>query len=121
MNNKKEQDMSKTTIIIITFIILVILTFWLGGFRFSTAYLIGRNIPFDKLDEIKCVWKYSGGYSIGYDGFNKKDCKITNDTLYLYDKPVAKTISLVSRFLIDDYELTIKSFDGKNITYYVSK
>ena len=116
----------KKNLICIAIILLPILIFWLGRFRFTKDYLIVRDIPFEKIDNIKCdFWKDCGGYYITGHNFLEvdkyKNWEIKNDTLYIKEKPVAKTISLIHRCLINDYTLTIQSLDDTKIGYYVSK
>ena len=118
--------MKKKNIIIITVILLPILIFWLGGFHFSKHYVIGRNVPFKKANQIR-LWKDAGGSIItGVDFFDlPKNCcnekwEVKKDTLYFAKKPVAKVISIVHRGFID-YELTIQSFDGQKTGSYISK
>jgi len=118
--------MKKKNIIITIIILLPILIFWLGRFHFSKHYVIGRNVPFQKANQIS-LWKDAGGaIIIGIDFFDlPKSCRnekweIKKDTLYFAEKPVAKITSLVHRCFID-YELTIQSFDGQKIGSYISK
>ena len=113
----------KKLIIITIFLLLIPIFWWLGRFRFSNDYLIVRDIPFEKINKIKCgFWKQSGGYHIiDFMEFDEDNyCKIKNDTLYIAGKPEAKVISLIHRCLINDYDLTVQSFDGQ-IGYYTSK
>ena len=113
--------MKKKTIIA-AIILLPVLIFCLGGFHFSDHYIIGQDIPFEKISKIHCgFWKYSGGYGTeDFLEFNGNYCKIKNDTLYINEKPEAKVIGLVHRCIIGDYKLTIQSFDGQK-GFYVSK
>lgn len=116
----------KTRILIIVSAIIVmqVLIFWVGGFHFSKSYLIGRNIPPEKIERINCdFWKENGNDRVlEYDflEFDKTACLIEGDTLYIGGKPAAKAVSLVHRCFID-YELTIQSFDGLKTGSYVSK
>lgn len=114
----------KKIYIILAIILTPILIFWLGGFHFSKYYLIGRDVPFRRLHKIKCDdWKAMEAYAITgpvYDGFSGKECKIANDTLFIYGEPVGRPVSLVHRCFID-YELTIQSFDGTKTGSWVSK
>jgi hypothetical protein len=116
--------MKKIVIITAIIILLPLLIFWLGNFHFSKHYLIGRDIPFEKISKLKVDdWKDAGGYGItGRDflEFGEDWYEIKNDTLYFGEQPVAKVISLVNRCFID-YELTIQSFDGQKTGFYVSK
>ena len=125
--------MKKKNIIITIVILLPILIFWLGGFRFDKYHIIERNVPFKKAKVI-IFWKdYEGGRCItGVDFFDlQKDyvqatCrneryKIKKDTLYFAEQPIAKIVSLVHRCFLNDYILTIQSLDGQKTGSYISK
>lgn len=117
--------MKKRIIIITTISLTIVLIFILGRFHFSSTYGLGRDISVNKIDEIDCeFWKYNGGgidsLNVDFLKFRGPNCKIKNDTLYFGEKPIAIATRLVHRSFID-YELTLKSFDGRQTQYFVSK
>jgi hypothetical protein len=117
--------MKKKVIMILTTILIVVIIFILGRFHFSSTYFLGRDISVNKINEIDCgFWKYNGGgidsLNIDFIEFKKSNRKIKNDTLYFGETPIAIATRLVHR-CFKDYELTLKSFDGRQTQYYVSK
>ncbi len=117
--------MKKRIIISTTICLTIVLIFILGRFHFSSTYGLGRDISVNKINEIDYgFWKYNGGgiNSLNVDllEFKEPYCKIKNNTLYFGEKPIALATRLVQRNFID-YELTLKSFDGTQTQYFVSK
>jgi hypothetical protein len=120
------------TAIVAVIILLSPLIFWLNGGFFHSSYLIGRNIPFGKIDKLNLnlrTWISLNDDNITYGDFfyftdleGRTIYKIKNGTLYYRDeKPVAKIISVHHRILDGSYELTMQSLDGKRIFKYFSK
>ena len=111
--------MKKTLIIIAIIVLLPLSIFWFGNFHFSNHYFIGRDIPFEKISKLNVdFWKYSDEYHVT-DFFDNN--MIKNDTLYIAGRPEAKVIKIVHRYFLNDYILTIQSFDGQETGSYVSK
>jgi len=117
--------MRKRIIIITTIILTIVLIFILGRFHFSSIYILGRDISVNKINDIDCgFWKNNDGGidSLNFDllEFKESNRRIKNDTLYFGEIPIAIASRLVHRCFID-YELTLKSFDGRQTQYFVSK
>jgi hypothetical protein len=110
--------------VIISIVLTPVLVFIIGGFHFSNTYLFGRDIDVNRANEIGCgSWKYKSGYiadiKVDFIELNNSTNIIKNDTLYIGSRPVAVAVRLVHR-CFSDYELTLRSLDGRKIEYRIA-